>query len=138
LFFPLVNAFQVDCSPPYSCGDATTAWNELENAFGSITGLSATIDQVPVQNLDPVSTPYRACAGPVPRCTAPAFNVTLPAENPYGAPAGIYGPTVADGVYLLVAPLRPGAHTITFGATVLYNGASSTQDITYNLVVSAK
>ena len=104
----------------------------------TVTALSATIDHVPVQNLDPASTPYRACAGPVARCTAPGFHVNLPAENPFGAPAGIYGPTVADGVYLLVAPLRPGAHTITFGGTGSLNGTPNPQEITYILVVSSE
>jgi hypothetical protein len=140
LYFPLVNAFNVDCSSPCTDGDALTAWNQLEDPSSGfkVTGLFATIDGIKVQNLDPQNTPYRACAAPVAGCTAPGFDVTLPAENPFGAPAGVYGTTVADGVYLLIPPLPPGAHTIEFGGTSMFNGGSNTEDTTYNLVVSSK
>jgi hypothetical protein len=43
---------------------------------------------------------------------------------------------VADGAYLLVAPLPPGQHTIRFGGTGFFGGDFS-QDITYHLTVSA-
>ena len=69
--------------------------------------------------------------------TAPAFSVTLPADNFFAPlPAGTYGPTVADGVYLLLAPLTPGAHTITFGGTGSFAGGKFMEDITYHLVVA--
>ena len=34
-------------------------------------------------------------------------------DNLFGLPAGTYAPAVADGFYLLLPPLPPGAHTIT-------------------------
>jgi hypothetical protein len=50
-------------------------------------------------------------------------------------PEGTYEPTVADGFYLLLAPLKPGPHTITFGGTGLFLGGPFAQEITYHLVV---
>ena len=58
-----------------------------------------------------------------------------PAENLFGVPEGTYEPTVADGFYLLLAPLHPGPHTISFGGTGEFLGAPFAQDITYHLVV---
>jgi hypothetical protein len=150
LFFPLVNIadFHVPCNGQNSdvCDSQDTPqllWNDLENNFGfRIISTTASIDGVQVSNLNPANTPYRTCAGPAEDgCTAPAFSVTLPADNAYGfpLPAGTYSPTVADGAYLLLAPLVPGTHTITFGGTGSLFGGQVTfsQDITYNLVVSS-
>jgi hypothetical protein len=142
LFFPLINTADV-----HTPGDSTPTdqllWNEMEVTRGfSISDLHASIDGVPVSNLNPAAltpspaarTPYRTCAGPVSRCSAPAFSLTLPQDNVFGLPEGTYGPAVADGVYLMLAPLSAGRHTITFGGT---GSSGFSQDITYNLVVSS-
>jgi hypothetical protein len=149
LFFPLLNAFDVhvscDLAPATVCDTNDTPakiWNDLQNNLGfSASSLQATIDGVPVQNLDPANTPYRACAGPVARCNAAPFSLTFPADNffaAFGLPAGTYAPAVADGFYLLVAPLTVGHHTVTFGGTGTFAGGAAVQDITYNLVVSSQ
>ena len=52
------------------------------------------------------------------------------------APAGTYFPVVADGYYLLLAPLRPGVHTIAFGGSAGVAPNAFTQDITYTLRVT--
>jgi hypothetical protein len=146
LFFPLVNAFDVHvaCTPQTAtvCDSNDTplqVWNDLQMnlAFG-ISTLHASIDGMSVSNLNAATTPYRVCAGPVARCTAPPFQLTFPADNAFapGLPAGTYGPAVADGVYLLIAPLAPGRHTITFGGTGTFSGNSTSQDIAYHLSVS--
>jgi hypothetical protein len=132
LFLPLINTGDV-----HTPGDTTPTdqllWNEMEVTRGfSISTLHASIDGVPVSNLNPATTPYRTCAGPVSQCSAPAFSLFLPADNLFGLPAGTYSPAVADGFYLLLAPLTPGHHTITFGGT---GSSGFSQDITYNLVV---
>ena len=137
LFFPLVNAFDVH-TPGDGLDTPLLVWNDLQNTigFGPFSELHATIDGVPVGNLNPVSTPFRACAGPVARCSAPDFSLTFPADNFFGLPAGAYAPAVADGFYLLLAPLTPGSHTINFGGTGLFGGKQFSQDITYNLTVT--
>jgi hypothetical protein len=123
---------------PPTCDSQDTAqllWNDLEVTQGfGISALRASIDGAAVSNLNPATTPYRACAGPVSRCSAPSFSVMLPTDNFFGLTAGTYSPAVADGAYLLLAPLTPGVHTITF-----YGKSSGgfSQDITYNLVVSS-
>jgi hypothetical protein len=146
LFFPLLNVFDVHvaCTPATAkvCDPNDTPakiWNDLQSFGFAASALHATIDGVLIGNLNPANTPYRACAGPVARCSAPPFSLTFPADN-FAAPdlpAGTYAPAVADGFYLLVAPLTPGPHRITFGGTGMAFGGTFTEDITYNLVVSS-
>ena len=135
LFLPLINAD--DFEPGFT---ALEVWKQLEGFFGPITALHASIDGRAAGNLNPATTPYHVCAGPVARCSAPPFSITVPNENLYGVPEGTYAPTVDDGAYLLLAPLKRGAHTITFGGTAkLFAGTSNetefSQNITYHLVV---
>jgi hypothetical protein len=96
--------------------------------------MSVTVDGTQIQNLDPNNTPYRVASGP--------FRFTLPANNvdnfcqPDGTspcPAGT-SDAAGDGVYLLLAPLPKGKHTITFGGKFL-NG-KFVEDNKYTLNVS--
>jgi hypothetical protein len=64
--------------------------------------LDVVIDGVPVQNV----RDYRA-SSPEP------FSVTYPENSVVGVPAGTYFPQVADGYWLMLAPLPKGAHTVT-------------------------
>jgi formylglycine-generating enzyme required for sulfatase activity len=104
-----------------------------------VVGMSCTIDgNFTVDLSDSISTPYRV--------QSPAFNYNMPAVHNYaddlfgavcyrnssGTPYTVTG-AVADGVYLMVAPLSPGAHTIHFSGSV----AGVTQDVTYNLSVGS-
>jgi hypothetical protein len=131
LFFPLVNAFDVH-TPGDGLDTPELVWNDLQVTLAfRVDTLHASVDGVRVRNLNPSTSPYRACAGPVAGCARP-FSLTLPAGNLFGIPAGIYAPAVADGFYLLLPPLRPGVHTITFGGTGNLGGLFS-QDITYHL-----
>ncbi len=64
--------------------------------------------------------------------------VTMPDDNPfatYGLPGGTYGPCVADGIYLMVAPLSAGQHTIHFAAESFWFGDPWAIDVTYELTV---
>ncbi len=63
--------------------------------------LEVTIDGVPVQNV----REYRA-ASPAP------FSLTYPENSVVGVPAGEYYPQVADGYWLMLAPLSKGEHLI--------------------------
>jgi hypothetical protein len=92
----------------------------------------ASLDGVSVGNLNPQTTPFHACAGGDPAC-ASAFSVTLPGKNLFGVRAGVYAPAVADGFYLMLAPLTPGSHRITFGGKGFFAGSKLVQEITYNL-----
>ncbi len=129
----------------------------------AVTEVHASIDGVPVSPasyFNPATTPLRACAGgTTPPCSAPApaFSITLPGNNLFSAclnspqscprtpnprsvksvPAGVYSPVVADGLFLMLAPLPPGSHTIRFGGTFAGTPKQGPfkQDITYLLNV---
>jgi hypothetical protein len=122
LFFPIVNT---ECSvlEPEESGFHGDDEAELRAcANGWIDGtanLSATINGVPVKNLEA----YRG--------ESPLFAFTLPKDNIfeywYGAgtaPAGTTSLSVDAGVYLLLAPLNKGTHTIHFEGTFTQFGGS--------------
>lgn len=44
------------------------------------------------------------------------FNITIPQVNKYEANAGVY-PAVVDGYYLILKPLPPGEHTLSYKFT---------------------
>lgn len=68
------------------------------------------------------------------------FAAAIPADNVFGAdacgtdtplPAGIYSPSMDDGYYVLLPPLKPGPHTLSFHAA----SGTFSQDISYDLTV---
>jgi hypothetical protein len=134
LFFPLLNV--VDLHVPGDGLDTPDKiWADLLSFGFRADTLRASVDGVPIANLNPSTTPYRACVAPVAGCFPRSFSITLPADNVFGIAAGTYAPAVADGFYLLLAPLKPGVHTIKFGGTGAVFGGASAQDITYHLRV---
>src|SRR3954468_6173405 len=137
LFFPLVNVVDAHVPGLDTQDTAQAIWDDLQITAGfRVTSLHASVDGVPIGNLDPATSPYRGCAGPVPACAPTSFSVRLPAGNLFGIDAGTYAPAVADGFYLLLAPLRPGLHTVTFGGEGQDLGSDFSQDITYRLLVT--
>lgn len=75
-------------------------------------------------SLFPRSTPLRTLS------PSGFFTIDAPENNVFGLTPNQYH-AVADGFYLMLAPLSPGPHEITFGGTT--GGFSSY--ITYNLIV---
>jgi hypothetical protein len=133
LFFPLVNFIDIHV-PGDGLDTPELLRQDLLSLIGPITELHASVDGISVDDLNPQSTPFRACAGGDPAC-ASAFSVTLPGHNLFGVRAGVYAPAVADGFYLMLAPLAPGSHTITFGGKGFFARTKLVQAITYNLFV---
>jgi hypothetical protein len=129
LFFPLFNGFAAE--PQDTPHVVNTVYQEFQAGNFAVTSLSASVDGKAIGNLGPR---YLACALPQAGCTPPSFSVTLPTNNVFGAPAGVYT-TVQKGYYLLLAPLPPGEHTIHFTASGYYNG-DVLQDVTYRLTVA--
>ena len=133
LFFPIINTIWVNLP---ELGD--NPWSEEQRAYARTViapfiddayNLSCQIDGVAVKNL----VAYR-CPTP----DGAEYMVTLPPDNPfasYGLPAGTYGPCVDDGISLMLAPLKPGKHTIHFSADSLWFGAPFALDVTYHLTV---
>ena len=69
------------------------------------------------------------------------FPTWFPGDNIYGPdacgpgkplPAGIYSPSMDDGYYVLLPPLKVGPHTLQFHA----ESGTFLQDVTYNLTVA--
>lgn len=108
IFFPvqpwIFGSGVYDCEPTVAgvpC-DVPTLRAAAAVATDGSSVVEASIDGVPVNDV----RGYRA--------TDPnSFSITVPADNPLGVPAATYAPQVADGYWLLLAPLSPGAHTIT-------------------------
>ena len=119
LLFPVVNAFT--CVDPGGEDPGEAALREMVAYVGSATGLTATIDGATVPN---VRAYYEESS---------IFSVTLPDDNIFGAPGGVYGPCVDAGYYLVVPPLPPGQHTIHFTGSVI----GFTVDVTYHITTVA-
>jgi hypothetical protein len=83
--------------------------------------LTATVDGVAIPDL----TRYRV--------QSPLFRVALPADNWLGVPPAT-AEAVADGYWLLLAPLPPGEHEIRFGGYVPDIGIGL--EVTYRLTVA--
>jgi hypothetical protein len=103
ILFPIAN---VECStiePPPFYGANEDELRACAAAFqDTATGLVATIDGQELQNLDRY------------RVQSPLFPISLPADNIFGLPGPVSGESVSDGVWLLLAPLAAGIHTIHF------------------------
>ena len=111
------------------------------NAQNSALGMSCTIDGKDTVDLN----------SPAYRVQSPVFTYTMPGVHNYAY--DIFGATcyfktsgnytisgaVADGVYLMIAPLSPGSHTVHFSGSVptgfIFPPYFYVQDITYNLTV---
>jgi hypothetical protein len=124
LFFPIVNNAWISTGP----SDPQTAdaiRPLIAPVVNGATDLACEIDGIPVKNLHRYRT------------ESPLFNVTLPDNNLFGLPAGTYGPSMDESFDLMVAPLKPGPHTIHFHGT-LPGSPSFTLDIKYHLTVTPK
>jgi hypothetical protein len=104
-----------------------------EEEFRKCTGdlnegatLSATVDGIKLKDLEKY------------RVESPMFNMTFPSNNIFGQKAG---PTIAksDGWYVILEPLSPGTHNVSFAGSVLGNPVTGTEsyttDVTYHLNV---
>jgi hypothetical protein len=129
LFFPLANL-----EDDYPCPDPnfhpapgqslqdflTQDANNIINTFVNPANLFASVDGAPVGSLPC----YRGTSGLFTFTGDPALTTVFdPCIT--GSPQQ----AVADGYWLMLAPLRPGQHTLHFGST------DFGQDITYNLTI---
>jgi hypothetical protein len=155
LFFPMVNCnwIHIPANIPVVGDDKTSVdqvWRALQSPSegcgprDNATKLHATVDHVAIVDPRANRDRFYVCAGPATEgCTAPAFSLTFPDNNLYRAigvplPGGTYFPAVADGYYILLAPLSPGVHTLNFGGSAGVGGNAFSQKITYTLRVEAE
>jgi hypothetical protein len=127
LFFPVVNTFT---------GEPTGV--SSEEAFRQFVNNcmdQALVDSTVFVTVD--GEPLRVSIKKQ-RADTPLFTFDLPADNIYGAPSGEYQ-AVADGVWVLLHPLKEGTHTVTFGGDFPNNpaecGGPFSQDNTYVITV---
>jgi hypothetical protein len=111
-------------------GDATEAQQraDAEALADHIVGVSCTIDGKAVKNLDDY------------RVQSPQFSFTAPTPWIFGDTGGA-GTSVADGYYLLLAPLPAGRHTIEWSGDIHFSfeedgfDADFPLDMTYTINV---
>jgi hypothetical protein len=138
LYFPILDAEQdnADCPNPDS-NDTATLRRIASGYLAGATNMTCTIDGIAVADLTNAITSQYRVQSPVFTYAEPAaHNLSFDVfggtcySNSTGTPFTIEG-AVADGIYLMVAPLSLGQHTIHFTGSI---GAQS-EDITYNLTV---
>ncbi len=131
-FFPIINTIWINVP---ELGD--NPWSDEQRAFAkayiapfidTAYDLSCQIDGVEVKDI----AAYR-CVTP----DGAEYMVTFPTDdNPWAPllPAGTYGPCVDDGIWLMLAPLPAGEHTIHFTAGSTAWGPFALE-VTYHLTV---
>jgi hypothetical protein len=100
--------FDCDPSSPGVPCDEQALKKTAAGATKAVDSMEVSIDG---ESVDSVKD-FRVVSSPL------AFSVTVPDDNiatRFGSPvaAGTYSPHVADGYYMLLAPLSPGQHTIS-------------------------
>lgn len=138
LFFPVLTVW-VDNSgcPAFTTLSADQLLAQAEGMWGSVTETSCTIDGELVAGMeDPTNSIYLVQSPPFSYTTAPKHNVLAGAygESCIGGDTTIY-PALSDGIFLMLAPLKPGKHTIHLvgivgPATAPYVDVDVTYDIT--------
>lgn len=141
LFFPILGFIADNTACPVSdFGTNTDAQlaAEVVEGWSGVTVTTCTIDGVAIEGLDdPVTSIYSV--------VSPAFSYTIAekdsiislVEGEDCIPGGttIY-PAVAEGAYLMLAPLKPGKHTIGFvGVYGPVSAPNLKLDITYEITV---
>lgn len=144
IFFPILNFemdnFQVDSNhnqiDPANHTEAELRQFAAYYFNGPARNVTATIDGRPVSGLtDPSTTKYRV--------QAPLFQYTLPAgDNLYTAQGyNVSGPAPApgaidDGIYLMLAPLSEGHHTLHFTGEFFVPGTDPSGDYLFSLDIT--
>jgi len=117
IILPIING---ECSTAEGNGDTEAKLRACAKAqMDGVTFLQASIDGVPLNNLKMF------------RAESPLFQFTAVNGNPFGIPAGTTN-SVADGFWVMLHPLRPGTHTISFGGSI---GNSFSTSVEYKLMI---
>jgi hypothetical protein len=123
LFFSIFALWQDNGNCPLSAFTTFTAVQLAgfdETNWSYTTETSCTIDGVSVPGMeDPTTSVYNVVSPPFSYTTAEKDNLLISAFGATCIPGDytIY-PAVADGLYLMIAPLKPGKHTIHAVAVV--------------------
>jgi hypothetical protein len=123
VFFPILNG---ECSTIEGNGTTDAELRACAEFLADhVQDMVVTIDGKPLQDLDR----YRA--------QSPLFEFgPLPNPNLFGLAPGGTSPSVADGFYLLLAPLSAGEHTIHFSGKAVFTLAEDGFDLTFILDIT--
>lgn len=129
LYFPIMNG---ECSSveaaPYAGGNTLVTLGACAQKFAK-TDLYCTVDGTPVPGL----SGNKVLSG--------LFSFTAPEPNLLGVTGPIQGNAVDEGYYVMLEPLSPGQHRLTFGGKFTYtdadpnNSFSFVQNITYEITI---
>jgi hypothetical protein len=121
ILFPMINAewstAEGNCPNPVLPPTDLRAC--AKSFMDGVTFLQASIDGVPLNNLQTF------------RAESPLFQFTAVEDNPFAIPEGTTD-SVADGFWVMLPPLRPGTHTISFGGSI---GDSFSTSVEYELTI---
>ena len=121
ILFPIING---ECSQAEGNGTTQAQLSACaKSLIDAVTVVTATVDGVDLQNLTPPNSPYRV--------QSPLYTFNAVQDNPFSIPPGP-SPSVADGYWILLAPLSTGQHTIHFLGSI---PTVFTTEVTYNLTV---
>lgn len=128
ILFPLIN---VECSTiepnplggpdPHSDAELRQCAHDVADMF---TNLTATVDGMPIPQL----TTFRF--------SSPIFTFTAAAQNYFNIPAGEPARAVSDGYWIMLGPLPPGTHIVSFGGAAPSLGFTTLA--TYTVTVGHK
>jgi hypothetical protein len=122
LFFPIINA---ECNAIIDASDDEGFLRECANDLADhvqVESLNVTIDGTPLEHLGL----YRA--------ESPFFTFgPLPYNNILEAAPGTTVDAVADGYYLMLAPLSAGDHTVSFEGAVVFTSEADGFDFRFEL-----
>ena len=123
LFFPLI---ATECSLGEGNGPTVADLRACATLFGdNAINLSCAIDGDPVQDVNAY------------RVQSPLFEFSYPADNIFAIPSPPYTTqSVSDGVWMMLAPLSAGQHTIHFTGGINPSVFSFGFDLTYQITVA--
>jgi hypothetical protein len=121
ILFPIING---ECSTAEGNGNTEADLRACASSqMDAVTTLQASVDGVVLTDLQTF------------RAQSPLYQFTAIDGNPFGIPAGTTD-SVADGFWIMLHPLSPGVHTISFaGALNLPSGGSFSTSVQYKLIV---
>jgi len=130
LFFPVINNFWTNTAD--ICGqtgnlNVTQERSLIAPLIDSATNMSVTVDGKIVPNLIRIKSVPFATAMPVDNI----FND--PCGGPGTVPARVYSPSVDDGYYVLLKPLKVGTHTLQIHAE---SSDGFTVVVNYTLIIA--
>jgi hypothetical protein len=137
LFFPVINVQSSSdtCSGPNAPVSFTELRDFARDAVENVADLDCELDGAVILHSPDLPGAVRW------RAQAPEFSALVPGDNIFadscdGVPITprTMGPIASDGIWVMIEPLPPGGHTLTFSGTFPTGGPFHV-DVTYHITV---